>query len=582
MSRALLLLRAARRRSTPQTFVAYTTIVFVAAIVIYPILFLFAISLNTGVETDAREFFSDSMGLDNYAAIVENPTLVMNTLKVALIATAIAVPAGLFMAWVLFRTNIRGGRAWEQLLTVPYYVTPLVGALAWSILGTPASGFINQIWRYLGGSGVLLNIGSVWGIGLTMALFEGAVAFVMISAAMKSMDPGLEESAQISGAGKARIVRTITLPLLKPAIYGSTLFVFAEMLGAFAAPLILGSPERFYVITTSIYQSILSFPPDYPRAAALGLSLFAVLGLLMLIYSKLIRGGHFATVSGKAYRPRRVTVGGPTGLILSGAVSLYAFISVILPLLTLGMTSLQRVATSVLSNSEWTVKNYTAALSMDAVTSALKNSLVVGVATATTGTLLMGFLSWLIYRSDIPRTVGRTIEAVAMFPLAVPRIVFGLALLWAWLVVPIPIYGTLWLLWIAYLTVLLPLGVRTFGGVILQLDKSLEECAKVCGAGRIRQLRSVTMPLLKPGVIAVWILLFLASVRELGASIFLAGPDSRVIAPAIVQSWTSSGIEITAAMTIIQTLAVFIALVMLVRITSRSNYNLGRSRIKRN
>lgn len=147
--------------------------------------------------------------------------------------------------------------------------------------------------------------------------------------------------------------------------------------------------------------------------------------------------------------------------------------------------------------------------------------------------------------------------------------IFGLAMLWAWLNIPLPIYGTLWLLALAYFTVLLPLGVRTLGGVVLQIDRSLEESARMCGASWAYQLRTVTLPLLRPGIVAAWLLLFMASVRELGVSIFLMGPNSKVIAPSIVSAWSSSGTELTAAMALIQTLTVLVALVILFR-TARS------------
>ena len=181
--------------------------------------------------------------------------------------------------------------------------------------------------------------------------------------------------------------------------------------------------------------------------------------------------------------------------------------------------------------------------------SALWNSLLLGFATASIGVLLMGFLSWLIYRSRLPG--AGAIEYILMFPQAVPRLVFAFGMMWAWLVFPIPIYGTLWLLLIAYLTVFLPLGLRTISGVILQIDRSLEESAQMCGATWGYRLRTVTMPLLKPGLVAAWLLLFIASVRELGASILLMGPKSKVITPAIVESWFSTSTELTAAMALL-------------------------------
>ena len=226
------------------------------------------------------------------------------------------------------------------------------------------------------------------------------------------------------------------------------------------------------------------------------------------------------------------------------------------------------MAAAVPRLSNFTLDNYRTALSLDAVRSALWNSLILGVATASLGVFLMGFLAWLIYRSRLPG--AGAIEYVLMFPQAVPRLVFAFGMLWAWLVFPIPIYGTLWLLLIAYLTVFLPLGLRTIAGVILQIDRSLEESAQMCGAGWGYRLRTVTMPLLKPGLVAAWLLLFIASVRELGASILLMGPKAKVITPAIVESWFSTSSELTAAMALLQTLAVVVALAILFTVARRA------------
>src|ERR1700709_947159 len=184
------------------------------------------------------------------------------------------------------------------------------------------------------------------------------------------------------------------------------------------------------------------------------------------------------------------------------------------------------------------------------------------------GVVLMGLLAWLIYRSRLP--ASGLIEYVVMFPQAVPRLVFAFGLMWAWVVFPIPIYGTLWLLLIAYLTVFLPLGVRTIAGVMLQIDKSLEECAQMCGASWGFRVRTVTIPLLVPGLIAAWLLLFIASVRELGASILLMGPHSKVITPSIVESWFSTSSELTAALALIQTLVFPLAMIVLVAVTGRA------------
>jgi iron(III) transport system permease protein len=535
-----------------------------AVLVLYPIFYLIQASLSVG-DPQARP--PEAYGLDNYLGLPRYAHIFWNTVLVAVIATVFAIVLGFAMGWTLSRANVPGREALEQLMALPYYVTPLMGALAWSLIGSPSGGFLNQVWRALGGEGHLIDITTPYGIAWVMALFEGSVAFVMIGAVMKSMDPALEEASQVLGAGRFRTMVRITLPLVLPGVLGATIFVFAEMLGSFSAALVLGLPNRFYVVTTAMYQLVSQYPPRFPQAAAMGVSLFAVMFAMVYIYRRIISRGSYVTITGKAFRPRAMDVG-RLRWILFGICLVYLAIAVLLPVLTLLYASIQRLATAFPRLDNFTLANYVTALSLDAVRSALWNSLLLGCATSILGVLLMGFLSWLIYRSRLPG--AGVIEYLLMFPQAVPRLVFAFGMLWAWLVFPIPIYGTLWLLLIAYLTVFLPLGVRTISGVMLQIDRTLEESAQMCGAGWGYRLRTVTMPLLRPGLIAAALLLFIASVRELGASILLMGPKAKVITPAIVESWFSTSTELTAAMALLQTLAVAVALALLFAVARRA------------
>jgi iron(III) transport system permease protein len=556
-------------RPSSQGITTAALLVFCGGLVIYPLVYLVGESLNIG-EPDV--FPPAEYGIDNYSNLIDDWHILANTAFVACAATVTAIAIGFLAAWTLTRTRLPG-RAWlERLMELPYYMTPLVGALAWSILAAPRTGFLNQLWHVAGGSGDLLNVYSPFGIAWVMALFEGTVAFVMISAAMKSMDPALEESARVLGAGKWRTMLTVTLPLVMPGVLGAAVFVFAEMLGSFAAAFVLGLPGRYVVITTAIWQAVQSFPPDYPRAAAMGMALFAVMFATLGIYRLLVRRGNFATITGKAFRPRAMEMGRLAWLLFAACVA-YVIAAVGLPLAALLLTSFQRFATVILSQSELTFANYETAFGFGAVRAALTNSLMLGVGVATVGIPIMAVLVWIIYRSRAPG--HGLIEYVVMFPQAVPRMVFGLALLWAWINIPIPIYGTLWLLALAYFTVLMPLGVRSLAGVVLQIDKSLEECARVCGASWGYQLRTVTIPLLRPGIVAAWLLVFIASVRELGVSIFLVGPNAKVIAPSIISAWLSSSSELSAALALIQTAAVFTALIVLFRATRRYSGELG-------
>src|SRR3954466_13897124 len=572
---------AMRRLNFSAPAIAGAVVAVIAGLlVLYPVAYLLQAALNVG-DPEARP--PTEYGFENFAGLLNYPQIILNTLTVSVAAAAMALVFGFLMALILTRTNVPGRRFFEQAMVVPYYLTPLLGALAWSLLGTPESGFLNQVYRALGGREYLIDINSAAGIAWVMALFEGSVAFVMIGAVMKSMDPALEEASQVmggswwcpvwkkpsqvGGASRWRTMLRVTLPLVMPGVLGVAIFVFAEMLGSFAAALVLGLPNRYYVVTTAIYQLTQQYPPKIPLAAAMGTSLFVVMFVTLFIYRRIITAGSYVTITGKAFRPRVNDVGRLRWVLLSVCV-FYLVCSVVLPLLTLFYASIQQISTAFPKLSNFTTEHFYKAFTMNAATTALGNSLWLALWTATLGVTLMGLISWIVYRSKLPGS--NIIEYIVMFPQSVPRLIFAFGMMWAWLIFPIPIYGTLWLLLIAYLTVFLPLGVRTISGVLLQIDKSLEECAQMCGAGWGYRTRTVTVPLLWPGLIAAWLLLFVASIRELGASILLMGPHSKVITPSIVESWFASSTELTAAMALIQTAVVAIAVSVLMAVTRRA------------
>jgi iron(III) transport system permease protein len=546
-----------------ETVTMATVVAMIAGLVLYPMFYLFQAALDVGLP-DARP--PTAYGIANFAKLLDYPTVLWNTLVVTCAATVLALLLGFVSAWILTRTNVPFKRTLDQLMTVPYYVTPLLGALAWSLLGAPESGFINQVWRKFVGTEALIDITSPMGIAWVMALFEGSVAYVMISAVMQSMDPALEEASAVMGGSRWRTMWRITLPLVAPGVLGAAIFVFAEMLGSFSVALVLGTPARFYVITTAIYHFVSQYPPRIALAAAMGASLFAVMFAMLWLYRRLTSRSSFVTVSGKAFRPRVMDMG-PLRWVLFAVVLLYVLAAAVLPVATLLFAALQKLAVAFPAASNFTLDHFRQAFSINAVRTAMLNSIMLALITATLGVMMTGLLSWIILRSRLP---GRgALEYLAMFPQAVPRIVFAFGMMWAWLVFPLPVYGTFWVLLIAYLTVFMPLGVRTISGVVLQLDKSLDECGQVCGASWWYRMRTITAPLLRPGLLAAWLLIFVASVRELGASILLMGPDSKVMTPAIVEAWFSSSSELTAAMALIQTVVITATMVVFGLFTRR-------------
>lgn len=544
-----------------QQIVAYAALLVVVLLVAYPMAYLVEVALRVSEPNEAARY-----GLDNFALIFSSRNLdtIFNTIILAVVSTAIAIPCGFLAAWIVYRTDIPGKRFFERLMVIPYYVTPLVPALAWLALAAPQSGLINQIAVRLGFGEPVINITSLFGIAVVMAFTGAAVAFAIMGAAMQLLNPALEECSQVFGASKRQTLWRVTIPLMRPAILSATIFVLAEGLGAFAEPLILGATENIQTISTRIYLLAGSYPPAYGEAAALGISLLLIVVPLMYVYFRLLNNRDFATVTGKAYRMARIETG-RSRMGLLGLVSLYAFVAVVLPVLMLVINSFQRLSTVYFSTSVWTFDNYAKVLSSADHWDSIVNSLILGVSTATTGLLLMGFVVWVIYRSPLPPRIGRFVEYTVMVPIAIPRLVFAFGLLWAWLQFPGKMYGTLWLLWLAYLTVFLPLGVRTIASVVFQLDKSLEEAARVTGASRFYFLRTVTIPLLKPGLIAAWILLFIVSVRELGASVLLVGPNSKVISPSIVEAYQVIGREQAATLAVIQLIVLLLALMLMLR-----------------
>src|SRR5262245_13882404 len=286
----------------------------VALFVLYPVYYLFQAAFDVGAP-DVRP--PTAYGVDNFLRILNYQQILVNTLVVTAASTVMALVFGFMTAWILTRTDVPFKRTLDQLMTVPYYVTPLLGALAWSFLGAPESGFVNQVWRKLGGSEALIDITSPMGIAWVMALFEGSVAYVMISAVMQSMDPALEEASAVMGGSRWRTMWRITLPLVAPGVLGAAIFVFAEMLGSFSVALVLGTPARFYVITTAIYHFVSQYPPRIALAAAMGASLFAVMFAMLWLYRWLTSRNSFVTVSGKAFRPRVIDMG-PLRWVLFG------------------------------------------------------------------------------------------------------------------------------------------------------------------------------------------------------------------------------------------------------------------------
>ncbi len=531
-------------------------IVLLASVLGYPLFLLVAIALNAG---DPEDIPPLEFGFNNLLLLGDHTHLLWNTLAVAGAGTVLATVMATILAWILHRTNLPRRSLFEALILIPYPVGPLVGALAWNILGAPRTGMVNQAFSALTGmQGPLIDTWSPAGIVFVMAIFDTPAAVLIIGAAMQRMDPSLEECSAVLGARPLGTAFRITLPLMLPAIASAAVFLFVSMISEFSIPAILGAGSRFYVVTTAIYNAFQGYPPNYPLAAVLGIVLILFTVGTVWLSSRLLGRRTHAVVGGRAWRPRRIDLGGWTWVAIA-VVLLYLAVAVALPMLALVMASLQGSAEISWSPSAWSLSNYTYILfDFPTTRRAILNSLMLGVGTGTIGVACAVFVAVAVHRSRGP---GRgLLEQMAMLPQAFPRLVFAVGLMWMFLMLPIPLYGSLAGVLFAYVIVFLPLAFRSMSGVVVQLDAALEEAARVSGAGWRRTMRTITIPLLRSGIVATWILLFMVSVREVSASLFLAGPRNPVLGPSILNFWESGGLPHVSTLAVVQAAIILAAL----------------------
>ncbi|MDE3113880.1 MAG: iron ABC transporter permease [Chloroflexota bacterium] len=480
------------------------------------------------------------------------------TVVYAVLTALLALAIGTAMAWVVERTDVPLRPLWYAVALVPLIVPGIVNSIAWLFLLSPTIGWLNLPLRAL--FGVSLSIYSLPGMVWVEALHEAPLAFVLAGAAFRSMDPALEEAAATSGASMWTTVRRVDLPLLFPVASSVLLILFVRTLQGFEVPAIIGLPAQIYVYTSRIYLALTDFPPDFGLSAAFALVLLAIATVGVLLQRRLTRrSASYATVSGKAYRPRRLELGryrGAAFLLLGG----YGLFAVVLPFLVLVWSSLLSYYSVPTATAlrQFTLANYLFVVQDDLTRVSLLNSLELSVGAATSVMLLTGVIGWITVRG---RSRARIIlDVLAFIPLTIPGIVLGVSLIWVYFTLPIAIYGTMWILLIAYTTNFLPYGIRTVTSALVRLQAELEEAAQTAGASWVGTLRRITLPLLRPSLLAGWIYVFIVSLRELGASILLYSTKSEVLAVRIFDLRDAGQYTVIAALSVI--LVVFLVILV--------------------
>jgi iron(III) transport system permease protein len=548
----------------PETVIQWAAILILLLLVVYPLFLLIWGSFRTDLP-----FRPGTLTFKNYTTIFTSKAdlrAVWNTLIVATSATVLATLIGTALAWITGRTNTPFRRSLEVLTIFPFFLSPFIGALAWSDLANPSNGLVNIFLRYfLGGEEGPMNIYTIYGMIFVMGIYFAPFVFLFTSTALKAMDPALEEASRIAGVNTLKTSLKVTLPLVAPSILSGSLLAFVNAAEQFGIPGVLGIPSRTYVITTRIFFKTTIYPADYAIAAAFAMVLMVFTGIVIYIQRGVLGKRSYVTVTGKGYQPRLVDIGGWRYLTL-GICLLYFLLAVALPYLDLFLASFLSYQTPHITWELFTMENYRHILLEFPITyRAIVNSIILATASATILMVLTFVISYIIIRTQIPGK--RVLDYISTLPIAVPGLVLGVALLWTYITNPIPIYNTMWILLIAYVTRYIPFGVRATSSALVQIHPELEESSRIHGGSWIRTMWKVTVPLLKSGMLGGWILCFVAVIKNLSISILLYAHGTEIMPVAIWSLWYDGQYTSVAAMAMVQTIMIYVALYIAMKVT---------------
>ena len=456
---------------------------------------------------------------------------VANSLIYATSVGILSVLVGAPLAWLVTRTDMPG-KALVRTLTIAAFVTPsFLGATAYVILAGPNAGLLNVLYRAVTGADApLFNVFSMTGLIYVTSLYTFPVVFILTSAALTATPADLEDAARIAGAGRLAVMRTITLPLALPGIFGGFILAFLEALVLFGAPAMLAIPARFHVMTTQVW-AFFHYPPQVEVAAAYAMPLLLVAVVLLWVQRRLMGRRGYTTVGGRAAAPPPIPLG-PWRWVAPGAAGTVLLLSIGLPYFALLRGALAKAWGLGWSWQNVTLRNFRYVIfEFDPTRAAIVNTLELAAVTATLATLLMGAIAYVAQRRLVAGAPA--LAFLAMAPLAIPGIVLSIGLFKAYSRPPVLLYGTIWIIFVAYLTKYLPIAYTACHAALQTVHVDLEDAARVLGANRLTAFKDVTVPLFGVGLVSAWLLVFLPSLRELSSSILRFTTRSRVVAVVI-------------------------------------------------
>ena len=479
--------------------------------------------------------FLDKAGaptLANFGRLFTDPTFLDPLINTFIIATSVGCLCCLIaapMGWLVARSDMPGRGLVRTLVMASFVTPPFLGAIAWELLAAPNSGLLNQLWRAISGTPAdehLFNIYSLGGVIFVITCYTFPYVFVLVANALDRIPGELEDASAMLGASGATTARRVTIPMALPAIIAGALIAFLQALNLFGSPAILAIPAGFHTLTTKIW-SLFQFPPKPELAAAAALPLL-VLTIVLLRAQKAVLGRRsYAVVGGKYGAPRAVPLGRLRYVALGGCLFML-MMPVFLPYAALLNTAFSKIPSQLVTWNTLSMQNvHFTFFELSQTRYVLKNTFLLGALSATLGTLFALIIAYLVARQSVRG--HKLLGFLATAPIAMPGIVLGVGLFLAYTRPPLVLYGTLWILLIAYITIELPAAFQQLQSAFHAVHPELEEASRILGASRLRSLRDITAPLLRTGVIATWCFIFVAVVRELSAAVILFTSDTKVL-----------------------------------------------------
>ena len=479
--------------------------------------------------------FLDKTGavtLANFAKLFTDPSFLDPLITTAIIATSVGCLCCLIaapMGWLVARSDMPGRGLVRTLVTASFVTPPFLGAIAWELLAAPNSGLLNQAWRGLTGVSAdehVFNIYSLGGLIFVITCYTFPYVFVLVANALDRIPGELEDASAMLGASAATTARRVTIPMAMPALIAGALIAFLQALNLFGSPAILAIPAGFHTLTTKIW-SLFQFPPKPELAAAAALPLLLLTVVLLRAQKAVLGRRSYAVVGGKYGAPRPVPLGGLRWVAL-GSCLFMLLMPVFLPYAALFNAAFSKIPSQLVTWQTLSMQNvHFTFFELSQTSHVLKNTFLLGAMSATFGTLFALIIAYLVARQSVRG--HKILGFLATAPIAMPGIVLGVGLFLAYTRPPLVLYGTLWILLIAYITIELPAAYQQLQSAFHAVHPELEEASRILGATRLRSLRDITAPLLRTGVIATWCFIFVAVVRELSAAVILFTSDTKVL-----------------------------------------------------